>query len=123
AAIGFSTAAVWVFTNNGTGSFTLAATLSTQDAGGMLAAGDLNGDGYDDIAATNYSSNTMSVFLSTGSATYASALNYATGGQAPFGVTIGDFDRDGHPDVAVGDLYSAGGAGGGIDIFKGSSNG
>jgi hypothetical protein len=71
-----------------------------------VAIGDLDGDGKPDLAVTNYSSNTVSVFRNTatsGSITtgsFSSKVDFATGSM-PYNVAIGDLDGDGKPDLAV----------------------
>ncbi|HUZ05312.1 MAG TPA: VCBS repeat-containing protein, partial [Acidobacteriaceae bacterium] len=44
-----------------------------------MATGDLNTDGHPDMVVANSASNSISVLLSNGIGTYATAVNYATG--------------------------------------------
>ncbi len=70
---------------------------------GYTAIGDLDGDGKADMAATNETSNTVSLFLNTGnsgSPSFAASTSIATGIK-PQGVAIGDIDGDGKPDMAI----------------------
>jgi hypothetical protein len=60
--------------------------------------GDLNGDGRPDIVAANELSNTASVFLGTGSGTFASP-GIVPIGSDPFTIAIGDVSGDGKPDL------------------------
>ena len=72
------------------------------DSGGdtaRLAIGDLNGDGYLDIAVANGGTDNVSVLLGNGDGTFQTALNYGVGG--PIFVTIGDLNGDGAPDLAL----------------------
>jgi hypothetical protein len=64
------------------------------------AVGDFNGDGNQDLAIANSTSNTISVLLGKGDGTFSPKVDYATG-TAPQGIAVGDFNGDGHLDIAV----------------------
>ncbi|TAF78175.1 MAG: choice-of-anchor D domain-containing protein [Bacteroidetes bacterium] len=64
-----------------------------------VAIGDLNGDGFADLAVAN-NNTTVSVFTGTGIGTLGAAFNYATGSDS-YSVAIGDLNGDGRPDLAV----------------------
>jgi hypothetical protein len=71
-----------------------------------VAVGDFNHDGKHDIVTANMSGS-VSVLLGNGDGTFQPALNYclpgqSTGAETPVSVAVGDFNKDGKLDVAVG---------------------
>ena len=66
--------------------------------------GDLDGDGKQDLAVVNGSSNTVSLFRNTstgtGNISFASRIDLATG-TTPVQLLIRDFNSDGKPDLAI----------------------
>lgn len=104
------TSLVWIFLNNGSGTFAAGVSYATGDAYALdLAIGDLNGDGKLDIAVANSGvagdPGSLSVLLNTGSGAFGAATTYY-GIQGPTSVAIADIDGDGKND-----LISADGAG------------
>jgi len=87
-----------------------------------VALGDIDGDGKPDLAVTNVSSGTVSVFrntstlgsLTTGS--FALRVDFATGAGPMSDVTLGDIDGDGKPDLAVANYGD-----GKVSIFRNTS--
>src|SRR5438874_6702986 len=65
----------------------------------FVAVGDFNGDRVQDLAVTNFDSNTISVLLGNGDGTFRAAPTVAAGA-SPFAVAGGDFNGDGRPDLA-----------------------
>jgi hypothetical protein len=71
-----------------------------------IATGDLDGDGKPDMAVTNFSANTISLYRnisasgSIAAGSFAPKVDFATG-SSPFGIAIGDLDGDGKPDLVV----------------------
>lgn len=94
---------VSVLMNNGkagNGTFAPAVTYPVGRLPYLVAIGDVNGDGYPDLAVANYGANTVSILLGskTGTFTAGTTLNTCTN---PYGVAIADFQHNGFPDVAV----------------------
>ncbi|MEG5170681.1 DUF4347 domain-containing protein [Microcoleus sp. B3-D7] len=96
---------------NTTTTGTLAPTFATKvdfptgDGPNSLSIGDFNLDGKPDLAVTNVLSNTASILLNTTTTgattpTFASKVDFPTG-SFPSSVSIGDFNLDGKPDLAV----------------------
>jgi hypothetical protein len=70
-----------------------------------VVVADFNGDGLPDLAATNFTSNSVSVLLNTTPAgastpTFAAPETFAVGAN-PISVAVADFNGDGRPDLAI----------------------
>src|SRR5437870_5076706 len=65
-----------------------------------VAVGDFNGDGTLDLAVANFSSNSVSILLGTGTGSFAAATNFDVEND-PLSVAVGDFNGDGKLDLAV----------------------
>jgi len=61
---------VSVLLGNGDGTFQPRVSFEAGDGNSFVAVGDFNGDGYQDLAVTNYSSNNVSVLLGNGDGTF-----------------------------------------------------
>jgi hypothetical protein len=105
---------VSVLMGNGDGTFQSAANYGS---GGWdatsVAIADLNGDGYPDLAVSNYcqlSANCptegappgeVSVLLGNGDGTFQTAVSYGSGGSWATSVAIGPLSGDGYPDLVA----------------------
>jgi hypothetical protein len=92
-------------TNATTPTFAPKVDFTTGNNPRSVSIGDFNGDGKPDLAVANYGSDTASIFLNTtatGAATptFATKVDFTTGNKSNF-VSIGDFNGDGKPDLAV----------------------
>ena len=65
-----------------------------------LAAGDFNGDGNQDLVATNASAASISVLLGNGDGTFRTPLIFDAGG-VPVSLAVGDFNNDRIQDLAM----------------------
>ena len=96
---------VSVLLGNGDGTFRTAVNYGAGDNPYSVAIGDFNGDGHSDLAVANSAYDTrgtsnVSVLLGNGDGAFQTAVNYGAGDN-PHSVAIGDFDGDGHLDLAV----------------------
>jgi uncharacterized repeat protein (TIGR01451 family) len=73
-----------------------------------VATGDFNEDGFLDLAVPSWSPNQVSIFLGDGQGGIGSPLVYGLAGAGgPRFAVVGDFNRDGHDDVATANQGSA----------------
>lgn len=85
----------------------------------QIAIGDVNDDSLMDIVVANSAASNFGIFFGCGNGTFSMQKTYSTGlGSTPRAVALGDFNNDGHMDIAVAnyDAYSTG-------VFLGYGNG
>jgi hypothetical protein len=89
----------------GTGNGTFGTTFAPQQVGpspGSVAVGDFNRDGIPDLAVASRGNDTVGVWLGNGDGSFQPAPNSPVlVGGLPVSVTVGDFDHNGIPDLAV----------------------
>jgi hypothetical protein len=89
-----------VLLGNGNGTFAAPNYLGTNGAAISITAGDFNGDGVQDLATANSTSNSLSVLLGNGDGTFGTATNIGVDSNARF-IASGDVNRDGKTDLFV----------------------
>ena len=92
-----------VLLGKGDGTFTSASgsplsTLGETTVG--VVTGDFNNDGKIDIVATNYTSDTISIFLGNGDGTFQATVTM-TVANGPEAIVAADFNNDGNLDLAI----------------------
>ncbi len=99
-----------VYLSTGAGGFQSPATYPTCGGPTAVLAGDLDLTGLPDIVVTcnTPTSNVIQVFLNLGNGTFNPTVDGMTNivlgtGKGPVAITSGDFNNDGHPDLAVAD--------------------
>ncbi|MGA2357550.1 MAG: FG-GAP-like repeat-containing protein [Terriglobales bacterium] len=121
-----------VLLNNGQGVFgTAIVTPGVSSNGDWLATGDFNGDGNLDLAIADYygadfsASKGLIILLGNGNGTFQSPISIPIDEFGPTWVTVGDFNKDGKLDLAVGGYWVGGGlfGGGGLAILLGNGDG
>ncbi len=85
--------------------------------GQTFAVGDLNRDGLQDVAVTDFVADTLTVLLGEAGGGFSTATTIATG-RGPRAVVAADFDNDGTLDLCVGEFLS-----GAVRLFAGHGDG
>jgi hypothetical protein len=116
-----------VLINQGDGSFEAFDRYFVSYATGIagvanVVAGDVDGDGSNDIMSLNYGSNDFSYFHNLGDGTFEPHVRYGVG-SSPTDLVFGDFTGDGNGDVAAVIGYPPYDLGRGVAIVAGSGAG
>jgi hypothetical protein len=114
---------VRIFLGKGDGTFTAGASYAiTGDGPVGIGVGDFNGDGYLDLAVTNYSSTStdaIAILLGNGDGTFKTPVFYNSSyGLEYRTVSVADFNGDGIPDLVTGEHWF-----GPASIFLGNGDG
>ena len=95
---------VTVLKGNGSGGFTpvSGSPFATGTVPASIVMADFNADGKPDLAIANAGTNNVTVLLGSGTGTFTGATGSPYGvGTFPVGVTVGNFNGDGRPDLAT----------------------
>jgi hypothetical protein len=66
-----------------------------------VVVADFSGDKKDDVAVASSDSDAVFLFSGNGNGTFQPSMTFA-GGSLPYSLAVGDFNRDGRPDLMVG---------------------
>jgi hypothetical protein len=88
-----------VLLGNGDGTFQPAMTLPSDMTPVGVEIGDLNSDGFGDIAVSNFDSHSVTVYFGNGDGTFKPRVAYPA--YDPWGIALGDLNKDGYPDLVV----------------------
>ena len=104
------------------GTFAPPVVYPTNDLPLGIVTGDFNEDGITDIVVTEYNANSVALFLGNGSGgagdgTFQPAVHFSAG-IVPYDLATGDFNEDGHLDLAVSNS-----GWGGMHVLLGSGTG
>src|SRR6202167_1238304 len=97
------TGSVNIYLGNGNGTFQTAKNYpvaTSTSASRLLAVGDFNRDGIQDLVATNDGLNNVSVLLGVGDGSFQAPVYYPVE-NSPWNVVVGDLNKDGFLDLAV----------------------
>jgi len=121
---------VSVYLNDGSGHFTLnhsyAVGTAVVHVPRSVAAADLNSDGNLDLIVPDVSNWAVAVLYGNGNGTFQNAVDFPAAVPnvtAPTGVAVGDFNKDGKPDIAVASATGCCPLAGGISVLLNSGNG
>ena len=97
---------ITVYLGNGDGTFTAQPPITVGTSPVALVANDFDGDGHIDLAVVNQGDNTVSILFGDGSGAFPGSTAFPTNeilqtGTTPSAIVSGDFNADGHFDLAV----------------------
>jgi hypothetical protein len=117
--VGNSPSSLYVYLGNGDGTFKdpVVYPVGSASRGHGIDIQDVNGDGIPDVVTANQTSNTVSILLGVGDGTLRPAYSLSTGSYQPGTVRVIDLNKDGIPDIFVGDTAN------GAQVFLGNGDG
>jgi hypothetical protein len=95
---------VMVFSGNGKGKLAKDATYVVAGSPWSVAAGDLNGDKFPDLAVTQETAATVAVLLNDGTGKFLPPVSYSVVGSGAVDVKMGDLRKNGDQDLVVANL-------------------
>jgi len=95
-----------VLTGDGAGRFTKRNVAGAQNLN-VLAAGDINHDGWLDVVAASQSSGAIGVYVGSASGLASAKIVYPSGAASPRGITIADVNNDGWPEILTANRTSS----------------
>jgi FG-GAP-like repeat len=120
---------VIVLLGNGDGTFQAAQSYAAGPHPSSVAVADFNGDGIPDLAVASQGTypdykGTVSILLGNGDGTFQAAQSYAVGaGFRRPSLTVGDFNGDGTPDLAVASFGTSPDYQGTVSVLLGNGDG
>jgi hypothetical protein len=98
---------VHVLLSNGNGTFQAQQNFGIGSSpNAAVAVADVNGDGFMDIVAANFTTNNVSILLGNNNGTFGAATNFADGSGGPYWAMFADINGDGKQDIVTGDTRS-----------------
>jgi FG-GAP-like repeat/FG-GAP repeat len=116
----YGSTGVTIYLGKGDGTFLTGVSYGPSSDMGELAVADFNGDGILDIAAIDWNTQRVQIFLGNGDGTFTvgALLPADTNNEpGPSGLVVGDFNKDGKPDIAVSNYD------GNVGVLLGNGNG
>ena len=97
---------ITVYLGNGDGTFVQQPDIKVGTSPVALVANDFDGDGHVDVAVVNQGDNTVSILFGDGTGAFPGSATFPTNeilqtGTTPSAIVAGDFNADGHFDLAV----------------------